>query len=537
MHWSRLMLFAALAVLIGVPVLVAPRAQSGRAVDADRTLVIFTPHHESIRAEFKRGFEAWHRERYGESVTVAWSTPGGTGEIRKMLEAAFVSALRRGAEVGGQGDLLFGGGSYEFTQLARELESGVAGDSRRTTVLAPIEFTPDELAGFYGGRTVIGDVPLYDAKGMWYGAALSGFGIVSNRDLLDELGIPEPKHWADLCDPRLVGWVALVNPAQSGSVTTAYEAILQRRGWTEGWQILRRMAANARTFSASSPKAPTDVSLGEAAAGLCIDFYGRYQSQAMIDAGDRRAGGLARVGYVDPVGETVIDPDPIAMLRGAPHPELAKRFVAFVLSPEGQALWNFAARSRLTPPPADGLGPERYELRRMPIRPSMYADFFPRLIDQVDPYTVATAVEKPNRHYRSFLPPLFVAMAIENRALIRRAWEAIIHHPAYPAAPTNGAARPIVTAADVSDPVLREMLERFDAMPMIPAPNGATMELGDPERLGAIRDGWLKGGWKDAQLWPADAAQGEVLRSIMTAFFREQYERIIRLGEQRNGSA
>ncbi len=534
MHWSRLALAAALAFLIGVPILIAPSTAPTGTSGADRTLVIFTPHHESIRHEFKQAFEAWHRRTYGESVEVAWSTPGGTSEIRKMLEAAYVSALRRGAEVGGQGDLLFGGGSYEFTQLARSLETGTKGDSRTTTVLAPVELDAATMAAAYGGAKVIGDTPLYDPKGLWFGAALSGFGIVYNRDLLAELGLPEPKRWADLCDPKFVGWIALVNPAQSGSVTTAYEAILQRRGWTDGWRILRRMAANARTFSASSPRAPTDVSLGEAAAGLCIDFYGRYQSQAMIDAGDGRAGGAARVGYVDPVGETVIDPDPIAMLRGAPHPELAKRFILFVLSPEGQSLWNFAARQRLATPPADGLGPERYELRRMPIRPSMYADHFDRLIDQVNPFTVATAVERPNRHYRSFLPPLFVAMAIENRSLIRRAWLAIVHHPAYPA----GLA--IVGEENVTDPTLKEMLRRFDAMPEVPAPNATTMSLGDPERLEAIRDGWLKGGWKDAGLWPADAAQSEVLRAIMTRFFREQYEAIIRLGEQngeRNGSA
>jgi ABC-type Fe3+ transport system substrate-binding protein len=525
MQWPRLILASILALLIGVPVLLAPPRQVAPSGDAT-TLVIFTPHHESIRQEFKRAFEAWHLRTYGTSATVAWATPGGTSEIRKMLEAAFIGALRRGAEPGGQADLLFGGGSYEFTQLARTLEAGGPG-SATTTVLAPLPLDAATLAEAYGGRTLIGDTPLYDPKGMWYGAALSGFGIVYNRDLLSELGVPEPTRWADLCDARLVGWVALVNPAQSGSVTTAYEAILQRRGWTDGWRILRRMAANARTFSASAPKAPTDVSLGEAAAGICIDFYGRYQSQAMIDAGDLRADGKPRVGYIDPPGETVIDPDPVAMLRGGPNPELAERFVRFVLSVEGQALWNFEAKVHRSggSAVADDLGPERHELRRMPIRPSLYADHFDRLIDRVDPYAVATAVESPNRFFRSFLPPTFVAMAIENRSLIREAWLAIIEHPAYPDEPDSG----IVTAADVTDPTLKAMLEAFDAMPMIPGPDGESIALADERNLERLRDGWLRGGWKDEELWPADAARTEVLRSIMTAFFRLQYERVLEL--------
>ncbi len=522
MRTGRAILLLLLAVLIGVPIALAPR-ESRDASAAARTLVIFTPHNENIRHEFARAFEAWHLKTYGEHVQVAWSTPGGTSEIRKMLEAAYLADLRRGEEVGGQGDLLFGGGSYEFMQLSRELSIDTPSGKRSTTVFAPIEFDQATLSRIYGDTTTIGDTPLYDAKGMWYGAALSGFGIVYNRDVLRELGVAEPAHWIDLCDPRLVGWVALVNPAQSGSVATAYEAILQRRGWIEGWQILRRMAANARTFSASAPKAPTDVSLGEAAAGVCIDFYGRYQSQAMIDAGDTRDGDDARVGYVDPSGETVIDPDPIAMLRGAPHPELARRFVEFTLSREGQALWQFRAQSRQ--PSTDGLGPRDTELRRMPVRRAMYATDLPRFVDQVDPWTIATAVEKQDPSFRAFLPVLFVAMAIENRALLREAWLAIVQHPAYP---RNHAG--IVGADDVTDSTLREMLQRFDALPEVAAPGGEQRSLADPANLAAVKAGWLKSGWKNDGLWPVDAAPAEVLRAQMTAFFRSQYESIVRLG-------
>lgn len=141
----------------------------------------------------------------------------------------------------------------------------------------------------------------------------------------------------------------MVNPAQSGSVTTALEAIIQRLGWERGWQIIHRMAANARSVASSAPKVPLDVSSGDSAAGPSIDFYGRYQAQAVLDAG-----GGNRLGYIDPKGQTVIDPDPIAMLSNAPNRETAERFIRFALSDEGQALWQFKAKIR-----ADGeLGPQ-----------------------------------------------------------------------------------------------------------------------------------------------------------------------------------
>ena len=47
------------------------------------------------------------------------------------------------------------------------------------------------------------------------------------------------------------------------------------RGWEAGLQLLIRMAANSRYFTDSASKIPHDVAQGNAAAGMCIDFYGR----------------------------------------------------------------------------------------------------------------------------------------------------------------------------------------------------------------------------------------------------------------------
>ena len=68
-------------------------------------------------------------------------------------------------------------------------------------------------------------------------------------------------------------------------------------------------------------------------------------------------------------------------MRGAPHREIAVAFIEYILSLEGQKLWNFK-------PGAPG-GPKRYALRRMPIRRDFYAsaDFLPHRSDPGDnPY-------------------------------------------------------------------------------------------------------------------------------------------------------
>jgi hypothetical protein len=309
----------------------------------------------------------------------------------------------------------------------------------------------------------------------------------------------------------------LVNPSQSGSVKTTFEAILHREGWRQGWRILRRASGNARYFSASSLKPPIDMSQGNAAMGVAIDFYGRFQSQAIKEAGDPD-----RIGYVDPQGGSSIDADPITMLRGAPHPGLAKRFIEFALSDEGQALWQFRTKVRTSP---DELGPERFELRRMIIARSMYERHFPEFIDQVNPYEIATPAAYPDGNVRDFISPLFAAMAMDTHHELREAWKAIASHPAYPAGPS------IVTADECSDLTLRAMLTLFDAMPSLPAPDGA-LSLADPSHLGALRMGWVKGDWKEHGLWSAEETTADAMRKRFGAFFRANYRKIVDLARQ-----
>lgn len=528
MTLGRVLLVVCLGVLLGVPLLARPRGEESLA--GGRQIVVISPHNEQIRREIGDRFSRWHLATHGEPVRVVWSTPGGTSEIRKMLLASTEAALREGRPIGGNADLVFGGGSYEFNLLKRPVEVSVGGEIRSASPISPIpsEEWPEGFLESVYEENRIGDEVLFDPAGWWFGVALSGFGIVYNREILASLGLADPQSWSDLADPRLFRWVVLANPGQSGSVTTAMEAILQRRGWDEGWAILRRMSANARSFVSSGSKAPLDVSLGEAAAGLCIDFFGRYQSQALREvAGVLGDPSLDRLGYVDPPGQTVIDPDPIAMLAGAPEPELAKRFIEFVLRPEGQALWQFRAGAA-----AEGdapAGPTRFELRRMPVRRDFYRRHLDRMVDPVDPFEVASAVPQYDPAMRAFIAPLLSAMAIDRISLLRRAWRAIVEHPAYPDPASH---RGIVTAAEVEDPVLREMLELFDAMPAPPGPDGAARSLADRADRAAVRDGWLRGRWREAGLWPTESSPATELRRRSGEFFEANYRRILELAAE-----
>jgi len=532
MSRGRALILLLLALVIGVPFLMRPAAARLAGEKDLPTVVIVSPHVAQIRLEFERAFRRWHEREYGVPARVVWLVPGGTSEIVKQLVSKYNAAIRAG-EISPDGvcepgtipiDLMMGGGSYDHGRLksardvfAQVTAAGPNGPENRTVNISmsvPAGFTQAELDAWFGPNAV-GVSHLYDpgdaAKGdpgqYWIGTALSCFGIVYNKDILKSLGLPEPDSFEDLGRPELLGNVALSDPRQSGSITTSLDAILSHYGWDLGWRLIRDMCANTRYFTNQSTKPPIDVAHGEAAMGLAIDFYGRNQAQAVVPPGhDPRD---SRVGYIDPRGATSIDADPVSILRGGPNPEVARRFVRFCLTDEGQALWQFAPTSTKegadNPPGPDGrpMGPEEYALRRMPVSRFMYDKYLDYMIDKVDPFELATRSQPAG--WRDALGVMMGAFACDIADEQRAARAALIkarHQPAFPA------------------PALAEMERLFYAFPVTATPGGE-LEF-TPENYKAIKSAW-------------DAAKkaGTMvdLQIAYTRYFRDNYRQIEDLGK------
>ena len=498
MRFSVVILVGALVALLVAPLAWRDSA-STEASDASR-LVIISPHNEQIRTEIGAGFARWHERVYDAPVVIDWRTPGGTSDIRKLLEAQYAGAVRDGriplegdAPVGALPyDVMLGGGSYEHSRLKRGVSIMLESGEARAPMSMAGDFDQTQLDAWYGENQV-GAATLYDPDQHWYGVILSSFGILFNHDVYAELGLTPPQRWSDLNDSRLQGWLALADPRQSGSVATTYDAILNNYGWDEGWRTLRSMAANARYFASSSTLPVLDVSSAEAAAGLCIDFYGRFQAQSVLDA-DR---GTPRLGFVEPAGETLIDPDPVTILRGGPNPELARTFVEFLLSEEGQAVWQFRSVDERTAD--DEWGPRRFELRRLPIRRVMYEEHFDQFVDRVNPFAVASDVGQGQ--WRSLIGPILGACAIDMHHDMTEAWRAM--HEAM--------------AQGADSAIVAEMDEWFFAMPEHTFPDG-TREVITPENARRVAADW------------SDRERAAEHRLDYMRQFRANYKRIMELG-------
>ncbi len=521
---ARILFAVVFVSLVAVPLVLRPADTKVDSSDV-RQLIVITPHLAQLREEFDAGFRRWHEAKFGEPVRIQYLAPGGTSEIIKQLSAQYEAAWKAGkidpetfeALPGTVSiDVMFGGGSYDHGRLMTALKVRHADtDGKSTTVTLPMSvsagFSPAQLESWLGPNA-IGSQPLYEKDQHWIATALSSFGIVYNRQVYEELGLSPPTSFHDLTDPKLIGLVALADPRQSGSITTTLDYILAKEGWDEGWKLLRGLSANARYFSGSSGKPPIDVSSGEAAAGLAIDFYGKAQAQSALAPGQAHSDG--RVGYVDPAGSVYIDPDPVSILRGGPEPELAKRFVEYLLTEQGQSIWNFkpnaelSAELRAYDESGALLGPSIYALRRMPARRLMYEKHMPRLMDKVNPYLQA-GTDKPSP-WRSAIGPMMGAFGIDTADELRRAWRALAE-----------------ARADQSFPpeVLAEMERLFYALPvheMPPVEAGKPGELLPltPENYGVIRNSW-----RDPQ-HPGWAVKSQI---AYVEFFRENYSRVVRL--------
>jgi len=233
----------------------------------------------------------------------------------------------------GRADVAWGGGPTLFDYLYKE---GLLAPLTSEEVLEAIKQIPDEIVGVPMKR--VGK----DGKVYWVAAAIASFGFTVNHDRVRDYGISVPQSWRDLASPELGGVLikfgepalGIADPTASTSNTRMYEIILQRYGWEEGWKILTLMAANAEIYAGSGDVRDA-VIRGEIAVGITIDFYG-YTARLSNP----------KCEYIIPRGESIVNGDPIALVKNSKHPIEAQAFIAWVLT-EGQKVWLDPSINRL----------------------------------------------------------------------------------------------------------------------------------------------------------------------------------------------
>lgn len=167
-----------------------------------------------------------------------------------------------------------------------------------------------------------------DAEGFWTGIYVGYLGFVSNEKLLKEKGLPVPQSWDDLLNPALKGQVVLANPGSSGTAYTMLATIVQIMGEEKGLAYMKKLNEQVKTYPKSGTAPGRMAGQGEAVVGVSFLHDGiKYREEGMKD-----------IVLSAPKEGTGYEIGAVAVIKGGPDQEAAKKFVDWVLSKKGQEL-------------------------------------------------------------------------------------------------------------------------------------------------------------------------------------------------------
>ena len=157
-------------------------------------------------------------------------------------------------------------------------------------------------------------------------------GIAYNTEILAKKKLAAPKCWKDLANPAYRGEVQMANAQSSGTSYVAIATFVQIMGEEAAFKFMQAMNANVSAYSRQGLGPIKAVAKGESA--LSVSFLHNAAQEAELKY---------PVAYVVPCEGTGYSVGAMSLIKGGPHPEEAKKFFEWALSPSGQRV---AATSR-----------------------------------------------------------------------------------------------------------------------------------------------------------------------------------------------
>lgn len=146
-----------------------------------------------------------------------------------------------------------------------------------------------------------------------------------NTKVMKEKGLPMPKGWNDLLDPKFKGLIAMPNPVASGTGFLQVSSILQmygaKEGKEDGWEFLKKLDKNMGQYIKSGSRPAKMTAAGEFAVGASFDFVVAEQKKQGFP-----------VEFVFPIEGAGYEVEANALLKGAKNVAAAKKFLDWAIS-------------------------------------------------------------------------------------------------------------------------------------------------------------------------------------------------------------
>jgi iron(III) transport system substrate-binding protein len=179
----------------------------------------------------------------------------------------------------------------------------------------------------------------YDPDGFYHVTSAGLIGIGYNTKLVKEADAP--KNWPELLDPKWKDKIALGHPGYSGYVGT----------WTVelkklyGWQFFEKLAKNNPQVGRSINDTVTMLNAGERSVA------GSGPNGTLMESAGK--GNPLAMEY--PTDGTVLIIAPSGIMKGVKHPNAARLFMEYLMTPEASKIWvehfNESMRPEVSPPP------------------------------------------------------------------------------------------------------------------------------------------------------------------------------------------
>ena len=164
-----------------------------------------------------------------------------------------------------------------------------------------------------------------DADGNWYGIYKGILGFMVNADELSRMELDAPQDWADLLDEKYKGLIWMSNYNTAGTAKLVINTMIQKYGHDEGIQYLVDLDKNIEVYTKSGSGPSKNVGTGECVIGIGFLHDGITQ---IVD------NGYGNIELIIPSTGTSFEVGATAIFKGCAHPNAAKLWVEYALSPD-----------------------------------------------------------------------------------------------------------------------------------------------------------------------------------------------------------
>lgn len=164
-----------------------------------------------------------------------------------------------------------------------------------------------------------------DAQGRWYGIYKGILGFMVNTDELTRRGLEAPQDWQDLLKPEYQGLIWLSNYNTAGTAKLVINTMIQKYGHDEGIQYLVDLDKNIEVYTKSGSGPSKNVGTGECVIGI------GFLHDGITQINDN---GYTNIQLIVPSSGTSFEIGATAIFKGAAHPNAAKLWIEYALSPE-----------------------------------------------------------------------------------------------------------------------------------------------------------------------------------------------------------